>query len=35
MIEFSLPLIKNYERPIIDINGLFAVIDTGAMVPIF
>ena len=30
MKEFSIPLRKNYMRPIIEVHGLNAIIDTGA-----
>ena len=35
MKEFSIPLKKKYERPIIEIYGLSALIDTGAVIPVF
>ena len=35
MKEFELPLSKDYQRPIIKINKLDAIIDTGAMIPTF
>ena len=35
MKEFSIPLKKNYERPIIEIYNLPTLIDTGAVIPVF
>lgn len=35
MKEFSLPLKHKYERPIIELYKLPALIDTGAVVPVF
>lgn len=35
MKEFSLELSKDYQRPIIKIDNLDAIIDTGAMIPTF
>ena len=34
MKEFSLPLKKKYERPIIELYNLPALIDTGAVIPV-
>ena len=35
MKEFSIPLKKNYERPVIELYGLSTLIDTGAIIPVF
>ena len=35
MKEFSIPLLKQYERPIIKLYNLSAMIDTGVVIPIF
>lgn len=35
MKEFILPLLKKYERPIIKLYNLSALIDTGAVIPVF
>ena len=35
MREFSIPLKRKYERPIIELYKLPALIDTGAVVPVF
>ena len=35
MKEFSIPLKKNYERPIIELYNLDSLIDTGAIIPVF
>lgn len=35
MKEFTIPLKKKYERPIIELYGLSALIDTGAVIPVF
>ena len=35
MKEFSMPLKKKYERPIIELYKLPALIDTGAAIPVF
>ena len=35
MKEFSIPLKKKYERPIIELYKLPALIDTGAVIPVF
>ena len=35
MKEFSIPLKKNYERPIIELYKLDSLIDTGAVIPVF
>ncbi|MBQ7197997.1 MAG: hypothetical protein IJS29_01915 [Selenomonadaceae bacterium] len=35
MKEFSIPLKKDYERPIIELYNLPTLIDTGAVVPVF
>lgn len=35
MKEFSIPLKKNYERPVIELYNLPALIDTGAVTPVF
>lgn len=35
MKEIVLPLKKNYERPLIEIDGTPALIDTGAIIPFF
>ena len=35
LTEFSLDLLNFYERPIVQLYGLNALIDTGAMVPVF
>ena len=35
MKEFSIPLKKNYERPVIELYNLDSLIDTGAVIPVF
>lgn len=35
MKEFSIPLLNKYERPIIKLYNLSAMIDTGAVIPVF
>ncbi len=35
MKEFSIPLKKKYERPVIELYRLDSLIDTGAVIPIF
>ena len=34
MKTFSLPLIRMYSRPVLEINGYMALIDTGAEIPV-
>ena len=34
MKEFSIPLKKNYERPVIELYGLPTLIDTGSVIPV-
>lgn len=33
MKEFTLDLVKNYQRPIIKLYGITTLIDTGAVIP--
>ncbi len=35
MTQFSLPLSENYMRPIVKVNNIDTIIDTGAMIPVF
>lgn len=35
MKEFSIPLKKDYERPVIELYNLSTLIDTGAIIPVF
>ena len=35
MKEFSIPLKKKYERPVIELYKLDSLIDTGAVIPVF
>ena len=35
MKKFSIPLLRQYERPIIKLYNLSAMIDTGAVIPVF
>ena len=35
MKEFSIPMKKNYERPIIELYNLPTLIDTGSVIPVF
>ena len=35
MKEFSIPLISDYTRPVIELYKLPALIDTGALIPVF
>ena len=35
MKEFSIPLLKQYERPIIELYNLPTLIDTGTVIPVF
>lgn len=35
MKEFSIPLKKDYERPVIELYNLSTLIDTGAVIPVF
>lgn len=35
MKEFSIPLKKNYQRPVIELYNLSTLIDTGAVIPVF
>ena len=35
MVSFSLDLSKDYQRPIIKVDKIDAIIDTGAMIPTF
>ena len=35
MAKIEIPTLKKYQRPVIEIGGLFALIDTGATIPMF
>ena len=35
MKEFSIPLKKSYQRPVIELYNLSTLIDTGAVIPVF
>lgn len=35
MKEFSIPLKKDYQRPVIELYNLSTLIDTGAVIPVF
>ena len=35
MKEFSIPLKKDYQRPVIELYNLSTLIDTGAIIPVF
>ena len=35
MKEFSIPMKKNYQRPVIELYGLPTLIDTGSVIPVF
>ena len=35
MQSFSLPLLADYRRPIVELDGIRTLIDTGAIIPVF
>ena len=35
MKEFSIPMKKDYQRPVIELYNLPALIDTGSVIPVF
>ncbi|MBR2216242.1 MAG: hypothetical protein IJ849_10890 [Selenomonadaceae bacterium] len=35
MAKIELPMLKKYQRPIVELYGLHALVDTGAVIPMF